>query len=112
MWWRVWAALMGVLPATALGVMASMAVIAGSQGFATDKTLAALFLGWGALGVAGVVGLWLATLDRNPRLATPLIVCGLMAVAPLVVRGLAEALVGEASSLLLTLFPFGVGVVL
>jgi hypothetical protein len=74
MWWRVIAAFLGALPATALGVMASMAVVAGSQGFTTDMTLATLFVGWGLLGVAGVVGLWLATLGRSPRVAVPLIV--------------------------------------
>ena len=110
MWWRVMAAFLGALPATALGVMACMAVVAGSQGFATDMILATLFVGWGLLGVAGVVGLWLATLGRSPRVAVPLIVCGLAAIAPFVAMGLQEALMGELSSLLLTLLPFGVGV--
>ena len=74
------------------------------------RTLAALFVGWGLLGVAGVVGLWLATLGRSPRVAVLLIVCGLAAIAPFVAMGLQEALMGELSSLLLTLLPFGVGV--
>jgi len=60
MWWRALAAIFGALPATALGVMAFAALIAGSQGFAADTFLAALFFVWGALGVVGVVGLWLA----------------------------------------------------
>ena len=87
-----------------------MAVVAGSQGFATDVTLATLFVGWGLLGISGVVGLWLATLGRSPRVAVPLTVCGLAAIAPFVVMGLQEAFMGELSLLLLTLLPFGVGV--
>ena len=112
MWWRVLAAFLVAVPATALGVMAFMAVVAGSQGFATDVTLATIFVGWGLLGIAGVVGLWLATLGRSPRVAVPLIVCGLAAIGPFVVMGLQEAFMGELSPLLLTLLPFGVGVAL
>src|SRR5215470_4003929 len=69
MWWRALAAIFGALPATALGVMAFAALIAGSQGFAADTFLAALFFVWGALGVSGAVGLWLTILEQTPRLA-------------------------------------------
>jgi hypothetical protein len=107
----VLAAILGALPATALGVLAFMGVIAGSQGFTRDKTGAALFLVWGVLGVAGAAGLWLGALGRDPRSAIPLTVCGLIAAAPLVAVGLAAAFVGEPSWLLLAIFPFGIGAV-
>jgi hypothetical protein len=112
MWWRALAAIFGALPATALGVMAFAALIAGSQGFAADTFLAALFFVWGALGVAGVVGLWLAIFEQTPRLAGSLTACGLIAVAPVVALAFAEAFAGQASWLLLTVLPFGVGAVL
>jgi hypothetical protein len=111
MTWRVLAVTLGALPATALGVVAFMGVIAGSQGFTRDRTQAAMFLLWGVLGVAGVIGLWFAVLGQAPRWALPLTVCGLIAAVPLVALGLAAAIVGEPSWLLLALPPFALGTV-
>ena len=110
MTWRVLAAILGALPATALGVIAFMGVTAGIHGFTQYNAGAAVFLVWGSLGVAGVAGLWLAALGQDSRSATVLIVCGLIAAAPLVALGLIAASASEPSWLLLAVLPFCVGV--
>src|SRR5262245_60795638 len=109
--WRVLMAVLGALPATVLGGGAFIGAIARGQGLTANWVQSAFLLTWGALGVAGVVGLWLAVLDRDPRLAVPLTVCGLVAAAPLVV-GLAGAVFagGPPWILPLALFPFAFGV--
>jgi hypothetical protein len=108
--WRVLGVLFGALPATLLGIVAFMSVIAGSQALVRNDSGAWFFLAWGALGVAGVVGLWLASVSRRSWVAIVLIACGLIAVVPLVWAAVAAALVGAPSWLLLVLFPFGIGV--
>jgi hypothetical protein len=107
--WRVVGVVFGALPATLLGILAFMSLIAGSQALARNVSGAWPFLVWGALGVAGVIGLWLAALSQRSWVAIALVACGLVAVAPLVWAAVAAALVGSASWLLLVVLPFGIG---
>jgi CHASE2 domain-containing sensor protein len=109
--WRVLMAVFGAVPATVLGIGAFMGAIAGGQGLTANWVQSLLLLAWGVLGVAGVVGLWLAVLDRDPRLAVPLTACGLIAAAPLIVGLIVALMVGGPPWLLpVALTPFGFGV--
>jgi hypothetical protein len=107
--WRVVSVVFGALPATLLGILAFTGVIAGSQALARSDSGAWLFLPWGALGVAGVIGLWLATLSRRSWVAIALVGCGLIAVTPFVWAAVAQGLAGSPSWLLLVVLPFGIG---
>jgi hypothetical protein len=107
--WRVLGVIFGALPATLLGILAFMGVIAGSQALARNDSGALFFLVWGALGVAGVLGLWLAAVSQRSWVALALVACGLVAVAPLVWAAVAQTLVGAPSWLLLVVLPFGIG---
>jgi hypothetical protein len=107
--WRVLAVVFGALPATLLGILAFMGVIAGSQGLPRNPAGAWIFLVWGALGVAGVIGLWLAAVGERSSVAIALIACGLVAATPFVWAAVEEGLAGGPSWLLLTVLPFGIG---
>jgi hypothetical protein len=107
--WRVLGVIFGALPATLLGILAFMGVIAGSQALARKDSGALFFLVWGALGVAGVLGLWLAAVSQRSWVALALVVCGLVAVAPLVWAAVTQTLVGAPSWLLLVVLPFAIG---
>ena len=107
--WRLLGVVFGALPATLLGILAFMGVIAGSQALAQNNSGAWFFLVWGALGVAGVIGLWLATVSQRSWVAIGLVACGLIAAAPLVRAAVAETFVGAPSWLLLVVLPFVIG---
>ena len=107
--WRVLGVIFGALPATLLGILAFMGIIAGSQALARNDSGALFFLVWGALGVAGVLGLWLAAVSQRSWVALALVVCRLVAVAPLVWAAVTQTLVGAPSWLLLVVLPFGIG---
>ena len=105
-------AVLGALPSTVLGVGAFMGAIAGGRGLTANWMQSALLFTWGALGVAGAVGLWLGVLGRDSRLAVALTVCGLIAALPLVAGLVMEAVAGGPPLLLvLALSPFVCGVV-
>jgi len=109
--WRMLMAILGALPATVLGVGAFMGAVAGGQGLTANWLQSALLFAWGVLGVAGVIGLWLAALDRDPRRALPLTVCGLIAGLPLVAGLIGAVLAGGPPWILpLALLPFGFGI--
>jgi hypothetical protein len=101
--------LFGALPATLLGILAFMGVIAGSHARARNNSGAWFFLVWGALGVAGVIGLWFAAVSQRSWVAMALVACGLIAAAPFVWAAVAEIFVGAPSWLLLVVLPFGIG---
>jgi hypothetical protein len=73
-------AVLGALPAT-FNVVGSILTYVSMQGIMPTWSL------WlsgfrSVLEVAGVVGLWLAVMDREPRLAVPLTMCGLIVALP------------------------------
>ena len=109
--WRVVSVVFVALPATLLGILASMGVIAGSQALSRNDSGAWLVLLWGGLGVAGVIGLWLAAVGQRSWVAIALVACGLIAAVPLVWAAVAESFGGAPSWLLLVVFPFGIGAV-
>ena len=103
-------AIFGAVPATVFSAGAVMGAIAGGRGLTANWTQSALLLAWGVLNVAGVVGLWLAVLDRDPRLAVPLTGCGLIAALPLVAGlGFAAVTGGPPWVFLVALSPFVCG---
>jgi hypothetical protein len=109
---RVLVAVLGVLPATALGVVAVLGVIYGGRMIVRVDLTGALLVVWGSLGVAGVAGLWLAALGRDARPAIVFVVCGLIADGPLAVVAAVALAAGELSWLPVLIFPpFIVGVV-
>jgi hypothetical protein len=78
--WRVLMAVLGAVPAT-MDVVGSILSYVSMQGIMPTSWL------WlsgfrSVLEVAGVVGLWLAVMDREPRLAVPLTMCGLIVALP------------------------------
>src|SRR5262245_56160436 len=82
--WRL-TALIGALAASVLGSFAVGVAFGGLQSLARAEASGSLFLLWGLLGLAGVAGLWLATLVGPGSLAAAgLIGCGLAADAVLV----------------------------
>lgn len=110
--WRVVVAILGALPATALGVVAFPSVIYGSRMIVRVELSGALLVLWGSLGVAGIAGLWLAALGRDARPASVLLACGLIADAPLVAVVTVTLVVDGLSWLpVLVLSPFIVGMV-
>jgi hypothetical protein len=109
---RVLVAVLGALPATALGVVAFLGVICGGRMIVRVDLTGALLVVWGGLGVAGVAGLWLAALGRDARPAIVFVVCGLIADGPLAVVVAAALATGELSWLpVFILPPFFVGLV-
>jgi hypothetical protein len=107
--WRVLGVIFGALPATLLGILAFMGAIAGGQVLSRNDPFGVFLLVWGALGVAGVIGLWLAAVGQRSWVALALVACGLVAVAPLVWAAVVQTLVGAPSWLLLVILPFGIG---
>jgi hypothetical protein len=108
--WRILVAVLGALPATALGVVAFPSVIYGSRMIVRVELSGALLVVWCSLGVAGVAGLWLAALGCAARPATALLACGLIADAPLVAVVAVTLAAGELSWFpVLVLPPFIVG---
>jgi hypothetical protein len=82
--WRL-TVLIGALAASVLGSFAVGVAFGGLQSLARAEASGSLFLLWGLLGLAGVAGLWLATLVGPGSLAAAgLMGCGLAADAILV----------------------------
>src|SRR6201988_2611486 len=81
--WRVLMAVFGAVPATVLGIGAFMGAIAGGQGLKANWVHSARLFAWGGRVGAGVVGLWLAGLDRELLLPMTLTASGLISAMPL-----------------------------
>jgi len=104
---RAFVALFGALPATILGSLAAGMSFGGLRSLLGLELSGGLFFMWGALGLAGVAGFWLAVIEGpHSRGAAPLIVCGLIADAALIgltIRGGFYAGPGMSSSQSLSL---------
>ncbi len=89
--YRALVALFGAVPATVLGSLAAGVTFGGLRALASADLSGGVFMVWGALGLAGVAGFWLAAIEGPfPRGAAWLIGCGLIADAVLIgltVRG-------------------------
>jgi hypothetical protein len=61
--YRALVALFGALPATVLGSLAAGVTFGGLRALASADLSGGVFMVWGALGLAGVAGLWLAAIE-------------------------------------------------
>jgi len=97
--YRSLVALFGALPATVLGSLALGVTFGGLRMLISAELSGGLFLIWGALGLAGVAGLWLAVLEGpHSRGAAFLIACGLIADAVLIALTVRGGLYGSADA--------------